>query len=247
MNAETADPQARVLVQREGDICHVTLNRPDKLNSLDEEMVDALLAIVTSASTDGTRVMSLRGNGRNFCAGFDLGDFEDVSHGDLVLRFVRIEQLLQALYHAPFQTLAFAHGKNFGAGVDIICSCNRRMAAPGSSFRMPGLRFGLVLGSRRFAQRVGMDRARDILMRSHQFDSEEALAIGFIHQVAPVEQWDALARTARADIDALSAAASAALLRVTAPDTRAQDLADLVQSAAEPGLKDRLRAYRAKA
>jgi enoyl-CoA hydratase len=195
--------------------------------------------------TDGTRLLTLRGVGRNFSVGFDLSDFATVSEGDLLLRFVRIEQLLQALWHAPFQTMALAHGKNFGAGVDLFCACNRRMAALGSSFRMPGLRFGLVLGSRRFARRVGVDRARDILLRSHQFGAEEARDMAFIQQIAAQEQWPQLAQQARQDIDALSAEATRALLDATAEDSRAQDMADLVASASVPGLKDRIAAYRA--
>ena len=232
-------------IRREGDSVHLLLNRPDKLNALDPDLVDALLKAVTQAAIDGTRLMTLSGAGRNFSAGFDLSDFEEVSEGDLLLRFVRIEQLLQALYHAPFQTVALAHGRNFGAGVDIICSCNRRLAAPGSSFRMPGLRFGLVLGSRRFAARVGSDRARDILLRSHQFDEIEGQAIGFIHHVAAPDEWDALRAQARQDIAALGAQATRALLDVTCSDTRDADLAELVRSASAPGLKDRIRIYRA--
>jgi enoyl-CoA hydratase/carnithine racemase len=233
-----------LLIRRAGDCTHLQLNRPEKLNALDESLVDALLAALKTAAGDGTRLLTLSGVGRNFSAGFDLSDFEDVSEGDLLLRFVRIEQLLQALYHAPFQTIAFAHGRNFGAGVDLVCACNRRIAAAGASFRMPGLRFGLLLGSRRFAHRVGADAARDILLRSHQFDSEEAQAIGFIHQLAPQEQWETLQSQARSDIEALSAHSTQRLLEITAIDTRAADMADLVASASAPGLKDRIRAYR---
>lgn len=235
---------ANLLVRREGDCTHLQLNRPEKLNALDESLVDALLAALNDAARDGTRLLTLSGAGRNFSAGFDLSDFEDVSEGDLLLRFVRIEQLLQAVYHAPFQTMAFAHGRNFGAGVDLICACNRRIAAPGASFRMPGLRFGLLLGSRRFAHRVGVDTARDILLRSHQFDADEAQSIGFIHQVQAQDQWEALQNQARADIEALTAHSTQRLLDITAIDTRAADLADLVSSASQPGLKDRIRAYR---
>lgn len=234
-----------LIIRREGDVVHLLLNRPDKLNALDAPLVEALLAAVEQASRDGTRLMTLAGAGRNFSAGFDLSDFEQASEGDLLLRFVRIEQLLQALFHAPFQTLVLAHGRNFGAGVDIICSCQRRIAAPGSSFRMPGLRFGLVLGSRRFAERVGTDRARDILLRSHQFDENEAREIGFIHQVQAQDEWDAARRQAREEIAALSLDAVRRLLHATEADSRDADLAELVRSASLPGLKERLRAYRA--
>jgi enoyl-CoA hydratase len=233
-----------LLITRQAERTHLQLNRPDKLNALDPALAEALLAAVQTAAGDGTRLLPISGAGRNFSAGFDLSDFEQVSEGDLLLRFVRIEQLLQAVYHAPFQTLALAHGRNFGAGVDLICACNRRIAAPGSSFRMPGLRFGLLLGSRRFAHRVGTDVARDILLRSHQFDAGQAQAIGFIQHTAEQEEWQALQAQAGSNIAALSAHSTQRLLEITATDTRAQDMADLVTSASAPGLKERLRIYR---
>ncbi|MEW6318111.1 MAG: enoyl-CoA hydratase/isomerase family protein [Pseudomonadota bacterium] len=235
-----------LLARREDGVTRITINRPDKLNALDPDLVDALLAVVQESHHDGTRLLVLQGAGRNFSAGFDLGDYEEQSEGDLVLRFIRVEQLLQAVYHAPFQTLALAHGKNFGAGVDLVCACNMRVAAEGSTFRMPGLRFGLVLGTRRLVQRIGTDCARAVLARSINFSAGEAAAMGFVQQVGAQETWPALIQEAADAAASLSADATAALLRVSVPDTRDADLAELVRSASVPGLKDRLRRYRAQ-
>lgn len=236
---------SELLRERTGTTLVLTLNRPDKMNALSGPLVDALLDAVGDAERDGTRLLVLRGEGRNFSAGFDFGGYEDQSEGDLLLRFVRIEQLLQALAHAPFDTLALAHGRNFGAGVDLICSCGRRLADPAATFRMPGLSFGLVLGTRRYAERVGGSKARRVLQEGRVFDAEEALADGFLTGLSSVASWpDALDGTGEASAR-LSEWAAAALNRATARDTRADDLADLVASAARPGLKDRIRAYRA--
>lgn len=236
---------SELLRERTGTTLVLTLNRPDKMNALSGPLVDALLDAVGDAERDGTRLLVLRGEGRNFSAGFDFGGYEDQSEGDLVLRFVRIEQLLQALAHAPFDTLALAHGRNFGAGVDLICSCGRRIADPAATFRMPGLSFGLVLGTRRYAERVGGSKARRVLQEGRVFDAEEALTDGFLTGLSPVASWpDALAGAGEASVR-LSEWAGAALNRATVRDTRAEDLADLVASAARPGLKDRIRAYRA--
>ena len=86
------------------------------------------------------RLIVFRGNGRSFSAGFDLGDVEAQREGDLVLRFVRIEMLLQAVGTSPARTVALAHGKVFGA--DLFARCRHRIAAAGTTFRMPGLKFG---------------------------------------------------------------------------------------------------------
>ena len=149
-----------LIIEKTAAVSTLTLNRPDKANALDAVLVDALAAAVAAAHQDGTRLLVLKGNGRHFCAGFDFGGYETASEGELLQRFARIELLLQAVYHAPFATLALAQGRNFGAGVDLVLACGSRVAAPDAQFRMPGLKFGLQLGTRRLAARIGADAAR---------------------------------------------------------------------------------------
>jgi enoyl-CoA hydratase len=233
-----------LLTERSGNVLTLTLNRPEKMNALSASLVEALLAEVSSAASSGIRLLILKGAGRNFSAGFDLGEFETESEGDLVLRFIRIEALLQALYHAPFDTLALAHGKNFGAGVDIICSCGRRIADEAASFQMPGLRFGLVLGTRRYAERVGRTTARHILQEGVAFNSMAALAAGFLTEITAQNFWDDAASDAVKAAASLTAEAQTRLFTTLGIDSRDNDLADLVRSAAAPGLKQRIAAYR---
>ena len=234
---------SELLTERAGATLTLTLNRPDKMNALSASLVEALQAAVDEAVRSEVRLLVLRGNGRNFSAGFDFGGVEAQSEGDLLLRFVRIEQLLQAIHHAPFDTLALAHGKNFGAGVDLFGACGLRIAAPEASFRMPGLQFGLVLGTRRFAAQVGAERARAILQASRTFGTEEALGLGFVHRSADAAEWPDLVAEAQEAAALLAAAPAARLAAVLRTDTRDADLADLVRSAAEPGLKARIAAY----
>ena len=233
-----------LLRSHDGHVTRLTLNRPDKANALSASLVEALINAIEYAGTDGTRLLLLEGNGRHFCAGFDFTDYVDASEGDLVLRFVRIEHLLQQLYHAPFATLVLAHGRIFGAGADLVCVCGTRVAAPGTTFRMPGLRFGLVLGTRRLAQRIGADAARDVLATSRTFESEEGLQLGFLTRIAAQADWPGLIDAARAASAALTQPSLARLHEQTVTDTRAADMAALAESASVPGLKERIRIFR---
>ena len=158
-----------LVVARTGEVTRLTLNRPEKANALSIELIEALIATVRASFTDGTRLLVITGEGRNLCSGFDMSDLESASEGDLLRRAVRIEMLLQEVYHAPIATLAFAHGRNFGAGADLFAVCGTRIASPEASFRMPGLRFGLQLGTRRLAQRIGGEAARMLLAESATF------------------------------------------------------------------------------
>jgi len=236
-----------LVVERDGTVTLLTLSRPDKANALSADLVEALLATVAEAHRDGTRLLVVSGAGQNFSAGFDFTDLERATEAELVLRFLRIEQLLQAVYHAPFATLALAHGRNFGAGADLFAACSVRVVAPESNFRMPGLRFGVQLGTRRLMHRVGADHARSVLAATKTISAAHALTIGLVHRRAPRERWAEEILAERERATALAAEAAARLRAATVTDTRAQDMADLVASVATPGLKDRIRAFRESA
>lgn len=228
----------------DGAVTRLTLNRPEKANALSASLIESLLDAIEYAAGDGTRLLILQGEGKHFCAGFDFSDFQTQTEGDLALRFIRIETLLQALYHAPYATLALAHGRVFGAGADIVASCSRRIATADTTFRMPGLRFGVVLGTRRLMHRIGADRARDILASSRTFDAEEALEAGFLTGIAAADEWPSVVTGAIHAANTLSPAAASALHRRTVIDTRAEDMAELSHSVSTPGLKERIRIYR---
>lgn len=233
-----------LLRSEDGHVTRLTLNRPQKANALSATLVEALLDAVECAYSDGTRLLILDGAGPHFCAGFDFTDYQNSSDGDLALRFIRIETLLQALYHAPCETLVLAHGKIFGAGADLVASCGTRIAASDTTFRMPGLSFGVVLGTRRLTHRIGADRAREILSASRTFGAEEAHRIGFLTGIAAPSAWPQVVEETRVRCQRLSPGAAAALHRQTTIDTRAEDMAALAQSVSKPGLKERIRLYR---
>lgn len=234
-------------ITREAGLWTFTLNVPERRNALSAELVDALQAGLDDAHRENPRLLVLRGAGRNFSAGFDFTDVQQHSEGDLLLRFVRIEQLLQTLAASPCLTLGLAHGKNFGAGVDLLAACKLRIASPDVSFRMPGLKFGLVLGTRRFADIVGVETARRVLEETAVFDAGQALAMGFLHRVGEVETWPLDIAAAQARAQGLDDSTRGTLYRVLDPGRqpgRAEaDLAELVRSAARPGLKERIARY----
>lgn len=234
---------AALRVERRGAAQVLTLTRPEKMNALSAELVEALIAAVDAAPAQGAEVIVLRGEGRNFSAGFDFGDWEAQSEGDLLLRFVRIETLLQRVAASPCLTVGLAHGRNFGAGVDLFGACKWRVAAPDAAFRMPGLKFGLVLGTRRFAALVGAERARAILEQASVFDAGQAHRDGFVSHLAAPDSWPDLERQAAQAAGALTGAARAQLYAALSAEQPDIDLARLVRSAAEPGLKARVAAY----
>lgn len=232
-----------LLKERAGEVVILTLNRPELGNALDSVLVEALTAAVDAAPAERAGLIVLGGEGRHFCTGFDLSGLDAASDGDLLLRFVRIERLLQRVYESSVPVMALAKGRVVGAGADLFCAAQHRIAAPEATFRMPGWRFGLALGTRRLADRVGNDVARLLLLEDRTFDAELARAIGFATEIAPEPAWPKAIATASGG-NALSREAAATLLGLTVARHGEADMAALVETASRPGLRQRILAYR---
>lgn len=230
-------------VERNIDAWTLTLNRTTKMNALSAELVEALIDAVEQAHANGARLLIFKGAGKNFSAGFDFGELDSQTDGDLLLRFVRIEILLQMVASSPCLTLAFAHGNNFGAAVDLFAACQQRVCSADASFRMPGLKFGLVLGTRRFGNIVGRAAALDILQASRTMSADNAQHIGLVHRIVQISDWPVVIDEARQTASILSQPAQRQLHQALATDANERDMYDLVCSAAVPGLKARVAAY----
>lgn len=233
-----------VLIERSGQLLTIILNRPEQANAINQQMVDAILQAFDKAS--GVRAATIRAEGRNFCAGFDLSDIEELSDGDLLWRFLRIETMLQAVYHAPFPVMAQAHGHVVGAGADLFAACWQRIASPDARFQMPGWNFELALGTRRLTALIGADAARDMLIDTRRLDAQQALDIGLASSVSPVDDWPDVTNKFAERSQSLPADAVASMLALTRTDTRDADLAAIVQTAGRPGLRERIRQYRTR-
>lgn len=225
----------------------LTLARPERGNALGPDLVEALLAAVQAASADpAVHTLVLLGEGRHFCTGLDLSDLDQCRDGDLLQRLVRIETLLAAIWHAPMRTVALAQGRTWGAGADLFATCEVRLATADASFRFPGAQFGIVLGTRRLAERVGADAARAMTTTGGEWRAADARAAGLVQQVVDDASGVDAALAAACPAPVVDRPTAAALRAATRPDHRDADLAALVRSAATPGLVQRIAAYRAR-
>lgn len=223
--------------RREAGTLTLELARPERGNALGEALVEALLAQVRAALADDTvHTLVLRGQGRHFCTGLDLSDLQDATDAQWLHRLVRIETLLATIWTAPKRTVAIAHGRAWGAGADLFAACELRLAQPGTTFRFPGARFGIVLGTRRLAARIGEVRARRLVTEGGELDAAQALQWG-------LADGDGDGALPEPVVDAATAAAIRAATRAGEEAALAADLAALVRSAAEPGLRARIAAY----
>ncbi len=224
-------------------IATLRLNRPERGNALSRPMVAALrIGLEEALANPHVHTLVLRGNGPNFCTGFDLSDLEAETDASLAERFIELEGLLQALWHAPLRTVALATGRAWGAGADLFASCDVRAAAPDSTYRFPGTAFGILLGTRRLAEAVGWDRARPFVTEGATCDAPGAMIAGIANDLV---EGDADAWLGKRCLPPVADRATLTAIRAaTRPDHRAQDLATLTASATRPGLKRRIEEYR---
>lgn len=247
MTTSVAVAETEVQSETSEGVTTLWLNRPALGNALGPTIVETLNAALEDALKAGARLIVLRGRGRHFCTGFDLSDIEATTEGDLALRIIRIELVLQRLHALPVPTLAVANGRAFGAGADLFAACDYRLAMPTASFAFPGPAFGLVLGTGRLAGRVGGGPALQLLLGGEAMTAEAACGLGLATAVLTEEALPAALKEVQRAALRLDAPTVAALRQRTRQADDAADLAALARSVARPGLKSRIEAYRAQA
>lgn len=230
-------------IERDPTTWTFILNRPEKRNALSSELVEELIQGLDQAHQADIRTLVIKGRGKNFSSGFDFSDYENKSDGDLTLNMIRIEQMLQNIAHWPGLTVALAQGRNFGAGVDLFAACKRRYCTADATFRMPGLKFGLILGTRRFRDIVGAAQAHSVLAGAREFHANKALSMGFVEQIVSETQWQDVITDNCQLATVLDRDTQANLHRVLTSQNNDADMADLVRSVARPGLKKRIKHY----
>jgi len=226
---------------REG-IATLGLDRPEKGNALSVELVAALHEAIDAAVADtDVHTLVLAGSGKHFCTGFDLSSLDTETDATLADRFIALEKLLQALWHAPVRTIALAQGRTWGAGADIFASCDVRVANEDATFRFPGSAFGIVLGTRRLVEALGWDLARPFVTEGAACDAGYALECRLATRVG-IASW----LEEQASLPSVDRETFAAIRAVARGDHRAEDLASLERSARRPGLRQRIVDYRAR-
>ena len=224
-------------IEHQAGVTLLRLQRPERGNALGPMLVEGLISAASEAFANASvHTLVLQGEGRHFFTGLDLSDLATLSDADLLLRLVRIETLLAMLWHAPIRTVAQAKGRTWGAGADLLVACEQRLVGSDTTLRFPGAQFGLVLGTRRLAERIGADAARALVLEGGELDATQALALGLASRITDTLAL-ALLRTSGDTGRAVRAASRS--------DLRDADLAALVRSAAVPGLQQRITQYRA--
>ncbi len=186
-----------VLLERKGPIATVTLSRPDRRNSLSDEMLgDLVTAFSALRDDDSTRVVIVTGAPPIFSAGADApfkkGMSEEERRRMFTSRksqfrrlFERANVLLESLEQV---TIGAVNGHAIGGGWGLALACDFRLAAAEAEFWIPEVDLGVPLGvatTTRFVRLLGPARAKDVIIGGRRFSAAECLALGLVHAVHP--------------------------------------------------------------
>ncbi len=187
-------------LDRAGEVWTVTINRPDKANSLTRAMLVELAEIMEAAQT--ARVVILTGRGKVFSAGADL---EEARAG--LAKSDVWERLSGAVAALPGLSIAALNGTLAGGAMGMALACDLRLAAPEAKFFYPVMKLGFLpqpSDPARMAALIGPARTKLILMGGQKITAEEALAFGLIDRIVPKD--DLLSHATALAADTLAAA-----------------------------------------
>jgi enoyl-CoA hydratase/carnithine racemase len=180
----------------QGHVGYVSFNNPAKFNAVNYEMWCALpIAMQALVDNPQVRLIVLQGAGEKaFVSGADIAQFNTHRNGDASTHYNEATQAgYAAVLDCPKPTLAKIRGICMGGGLGLALNCDVRMASADSKFRMPAGRLGLGYafdGVKRFTEVVGTANTADLFFSARIFGAEEALRIGLLKQVSPVDAFD---------------------------------------------------------
>lgn len=200
-----------VRVERDANIVHVVLNRPERLNAQTPRMWRELAELGRVLTRDESiRVVVLRGEGRSFSSGldtsvfgdglFDAPDFRDAPDSGsrdpdpLIDGILRAQEAFSWLETAPFITIAALHGHALGAGLQIALACDLRVATRSVQCGLLEFRYGILPdlgGTQRLPRLVGLGKAKELIFTAATIDGEEAHRIGLVEQLVADDALDA--------------------------------------------------------
>lgn len=181
---------AAVVLTIDARVAVITLNRPDRLNAVNDQLVEALLAALSEVEAGDCAAVVLTGRGRAFCSGHDLKEPRGDADG-LLRRLEHLQDVTRRLRGLPIPVIAAVHGHAVGAGAEFALGCDLVVAAEGTRFRFPEVGLGLsVTGgvTKLLPLLVGPLKAKELLLLGEPIDAHEASRLGLVNRVVPESQ-----------------------------------------------------------
>lgn len=225
----------KMLARRDGAIGHLIFNNPEKQNAVSLEMWEAAERILADFEADPeVRVVVLSGaGGRSFVSGADISEFETERGTEEAQRHynAKTRAVYARIEAFPKPVVAMIHGYCIGGGLNLACCCDIRVASDKASFGMPAAKLALGYpfeAVRRLINAVGAGNARFLMYTARRIGAEEALRMGLVQEMVPLERLEAAVDEVAKEISANAPLTIAAMKFISGQvlaDPAARDLA----------------------
>lgn len=182
--------QKELLLERRGGVAVLTLNRPERLNTLTVELVAALReALADVRTSERTHALLVTGGERCFCAGADISVLNDLSGPAEVGTFLKeLRDLFREVAELPKPLVAAVNGPAVGGGLELVLVCDLCIAGESARFGLPEVNLDLIPGAGgtgRLVGLVGPRRAKELLLTGRMVEADEARSMGLVNSVVP--------------------------------------------------------------
>lgn len=186
-----------VLVERDGPLATLTLNRPEKRNAMNSQMTrEAKSAVAGLAGADDLRVLIIEGAGGVFSAGADVVEMGALTEDNARDFISNLHSLIHSVREFPHPVVCKCRGYVLGGALELMLGCDLRVAAEDTKFGMPEVRVGVpsVIEAALFAPFCGLGVAQDLLLTGRTFDAQEAHRLGIVQRICPPSELDEMTR-----------------------------------------------------
>lgn len=182
-----------VLLEYDGPLAWLTLNRPEKRNALSLDLMTAVLERLDQvADNRAIKVVIIRGSGKVFSAGHDLKEMvgEELEFEDFRKIFTTCNRMMLRLHELPQPVIAQVHGIATAAGCQLVAACDLAVAESTTQFATPGVKIGLfcITPMVPLVRAIGRKRAMEMLVTGRFVSAQEAERFGLVNRVVPIDQ-----------------------------------------------------------
>lgn len=182
-----------IVYELKGQVGVITMNRPKALNAMSLDLVEGFIkALHRAGADDNVRALVIKGEGRAFCAGGDLGALDDLHTTEERRRFiVKVGTIVKMIYNLNKPVIAMVNGVAAGAGFNLAISCDLAYAAEGVKFIQSFVNVGLSPDCGGFyflAKAVGLAKAKELMMTARPVDAAEAKQLNLVNDVFKPEE-----------------------------------------------------------
>jgi len=178
-------------VEKDGELVIITINRPEKLNAMNLEVMNEFIPVLENLENDSSKVVIITGAGQKaFSAGADIEYMSKIGSAEAERYALKGHEVLSKIERLDKPVIAAVNGYALGGGCELALACDIRFASPNAQLGQPEVTIGICPGwggTQRLLRIIGPSRAKDLIFSGRRINADEAFAMGLVNRIFPAE------------------------------------------------------------